>query len=114
MADITEAERATFDDEVFEPSIPVVVEFRADWCEICQELEPVVEGLADEFEGAIKIVTVDIDQEGRLANQYEVADVPTFIAFYRGNSLKRRSGKLNADDVEGIFDFLTDLPRVAA
>jgi len=114
MAHTTEVERSTFDREVFGPSIPVVVEFRADWCDICKELAPVVEKLADTHEGAIEVVTVDIEQEGRLANQYEVPDVPTFIAFYRGNSLKRRSGELTADDVEEIFDVLTDLPRVAA
>lgn len=114
MSDITEAERSTFDEEVFEPSIPVVVEFRTDWCETCEELESVVEGLADEYEDTINIVTVDVDEEGRLANEYHIADVPTFIAFFRGNSLERRSGELTADDVEEIFEFLTDLPRVAA
>jgi len=114
MSNVTEADRRSFDEEVFDPSIPVVVEFRTDWCEICEELEPVVEELADEYEDTIKVVTVDVAEEGRLANDYHVADVPTFIGFYRGNSLERRAGRLSADDVEEIFETFLNLPRVAA
>lgn len=114
MSEIIEADRTNFDERVLEPSTPVVVEFRTDWSEVCEELEPVVEGLAEEYEETIEIVTVDVEEEGRLANRFHIADVPTFIAFFRGNSLDRRSGELSADDVEEMFEFLTDLPRVAA
>lgn len=114
MADIVEAERRTFDEEVFEPPEPVVVEFVTDWCDTCQELEPVVEELAETHADEIRVVTVDVESEGRLANEYHVADVPTFIAFVRRNSLKRISGDVTADDVEELFDYLVNLPRLVA
>ena len=114
MSDIVQADRSTFRDEVHEASNPVVVEFYTDWCETCQELEPVLEELAETYDGAIKVVTVDLDEEGRLANELHIADVPTLIGYHRGNSLKRRSGTLAADDVEAMFEFLASLPRVAA
>lgn len=114
MSDIVQVDRSNFYDAIEEASIPVVVEFFTDWCETCQELEPVVEELADEYEETIRVLTVDLDEEGRLANEFNVANVPTFLAFFRGNSLKRKSGDLTANEVESIFEYLTQLPRVAA
>lgn len=114
MADIVEADRETFYERIEEADTPVVVEFRADWCDVCKELDPVVEEIADEYEGTLEFLTVDIDESGRLANELHVPDVPTFIAYFRGNSLKRISGDVASDDIEAIVDFLTDLPRVAA
>jgi len=114
MSDIVELDRTNFEQEVRRASEPVVVEFVTDWCEFCEELEPVVEELADEYDCVIETARVAVDEHGRLANNYQIADVPTFIAFHRGNILKRDSGELSADDLEAIFEYLADLPRVAA
>lgn len=114
MSDITDLDRTNFDEKVRRATKPVVVEFVTDWCEFCEELESVVDELADEHEEAIEVARVDVGEEGRLANEYHIADVPTFIAFHRGNMLKRKSGDLSADEVEEIFEYLADLPRVAA
>lgn len=114
MSDIVELDRTNFERDVRRTSEPVVVEFVTEWCEFCEELEPVVDELADEYEGTIKVARVAVDEHGRLANEHQIADVPTFMAFHRGNLLKRKSGEMTADDVEAIFEYLADLPRVAA
>lgn len=114
MSNIVEADRTNFHEEVKRASTPVVVEFATDWCKFCTELEPVVEELADEYEGSVKVVRVDVEENGRLANEFHIADLPTFFGYFKGNSLKRKSGNLTADDVEEIFDYLVDLPLAAA
>ncbi|MFB6352332.1 MAG: thioredoxin family protein [Bradymonadaceae bacterium] len=114
MSEIIELDRTNFDQEVRRASMPVVVEFVTNWCEFCEELEPVVEELAEDYDGTIKVARVAVDEHGRLANDYHIADVPTFLAFHRGNILQRKAGELTADDVEAMFGYLTDLPRVSA
>ncbi len=111
---ILKTDRREFEAEVRESAIPVVVEFRADWCDHCQELEPVLDELADTYEGTIRTMTVDIDDESRLANDYHIAAIPTFIGFHHGNMLKRISGELGAEALEELFEYLANLPHVSS
>lgn len=115
MSEIVELDRSNFEEEVRDTSRPVVVEFVTDWCETCEELDETVEEMADEYGETIKVGRVSVDEQGRLANNYQIADVPTFIVFFRGNVLKRKSGEASsADVVEDLFTYLADLPKVAA
>lgn len=115
MSEIVELDRSNFEEEVREADRPVVVEFVTEWCETCEELDETVEKLADEHAETTKVGRVSVDEQGRLANDHQIADVPTFIVFFRGNVLKRKSGEeLTADDVEDLFTYLADLPKVAA
>lgn len=115
MSEIVDLDHSNFEEEVREASRPVVVEFVTDWCETCEELDQTVEEMADEYAETVKVGRVAVDEQGRLANNHQIADVPTFIVFFRGNVLKRKSGEeLTADDVEALFEYLADLPKVAA
>jgi thioredoxin 1 len=74
----------TFDQDVLASPIPVLVDFTATWCAPCQKLAPILEDLAGEYKGKVKIGKVDIDQDQELAMRYGVMSVPTVITFKGG------------------------------
>jgi len=84
MNGLTNVSEEDFDKEVLMSSIPVVVDFYADWCGPCRVLEPIMEMLAKKFEGTVKFVRVDVDSNQDLAAQYNVVSIPTVIFFSKG------------------------------
>lgn len=81
-----------FTSEVISSNLPVLVDFTAVWCGPCRMLEPIVAQLAEELEGKIKIVKLDVDENGDLAIQYQVMGVPTLILFSKGQAVERLTG----------------------
>jgi thioredoxin 1 len=82
MADaVTEA---TFDQEVLKSDTPVIVDFWAEWCGPCHAVAPVLDRIAAEREGKLKIVKVNIDEEQGLALKYGVQSIPNMILFEKG------------------------------
>jgi thioredoxin 1 len=82
MADaVTES---TFDQEVLQSETPVLVDFWAEWCGPCHAVAPVLDRIAEERNGQLKIVKVNIDQEQGLAQRYGVSSIPTMILFKAG------------------------------
>lgn len=75
----------TFDTIVKNSKVPVVVDFWAEWCGPCKMIAPVLENLAEEYDGQILIGKVDIDTNPSLAELYEVRSIPTLIVFINGN-----------------------------
>ena len=88
---IIEGTKANFKKEVLQSKVPVLVDFNAEWCPPCQALHPILEELADERDD-FKIVSVDIDDQDELAEEYEVSSIPCLIAFKDGEELDRRIG----------------------
>ena len=80
-----------FQKEVLESTLPVLVDFNATWCPPCQALHPILEEIADEG-GDFKIVAVDIDDEGELAEKYNVSSIPCLILFDGGEEVDRKVG----------------------
>jgi len=76
-----------FDAEVKEASEPVIVDFWAEWCGPCKMLTPVLEEIAGEQDGALKIVKVNVDENQELAAQYDISAIPTLLVF-QGGELK--------------------------
>ncbi len=83
-----------FEEEVLKSDIPVLVDFYAEWCGPCKMLGPVIEDLAVEYEGKVKIGKVNVDLAEELAMRYQVQSVPTLILFKNGQVVKRLSGAL--------------------
>ena len=81
-----------FQREVLESHQPVLVDFTAVWCGPCKMLEPVVKDLADEWNGRVKIVKLDVDQDANIAMQYQVMGVPTLMLFNDGEARERLTG----------------------
>ncbi len=82
----------------------VVVDFAATWCGPCKMLGPILEDLSGEYEGKIKFLKVDVDDDADLAMQYKISSVPALIAFKNGEVIDKQIGLKQKDDFMDIFD----------
>ncbi len=83
---------ATFDAEVLKSPIPVLVDFWATWCGPCMRIAPIIEELAAENAGRIKVGKVDVDENQEKAAEYGVQSIPTLILFKNGEMVERIVG----------------------
>lgn len=88
---------SSFDQMVLQSSVPVLVEFGAEWCGPCRQMEPVLEQLSNEWKGKIQLAKVDVDESVSLTMQFQVMSVPTLILFVNGEARQRVSGKQPRD-----------------
>lgn len=87
----------TFQDEVLDARVPVVVDFWAPWCGPCRVVAPEVEKLAGRADGAVKFVKVNIDENRDIAMKYGVMSIPTIAKFERGSVVAQAVGAKGAD-----------------
>jgi thioredoxin 1 len=92
MSDVIKIAEETFSDEVLASTIPVLVDFYADWCGPCRALDPALRDLAREYAGEARIVKVDVEAAPRLKEAYTVASLPTLILFRQGEIVERIVG----------------------
>ncbi len=95
---------ANFEEEVLKSELPVLVDFYADWCNPCKMMAPIVEKLAEEYEGKYKIGKCNIDANMPLAQKYRVASIPTFMIFKGGEVVDTFGGSMPADDLRDKLD----------
>jgi thioredoxin 1 len=74
----------TFEQEVLQSDKPVIVDFWAEWCGPCHAVAPVLDKIAEERQGELKLVKVNIDEERELSDRYGIASIPTMILFKNG------------------------------
>ncbi len=81
-----------FDAEVINSEVPVLVDFWASWCGPCKMIAPIIDQLADDFEGKAKIAKVNVDEQRDLAVKFRVMSIPTLILFKDGQVLDQIMG----------------------
>jgi len=96
-----------FNEEVLKSNIPVLVDFWASWCPPCKVVEPILEELAQEYQGKAKIGKLNVDRNPGLGAKYEITGVPTFIIFNKGEIKDRAmAAKSKAELKKMIEKFL--------
>jgi thioredoxin 1 len=101
MTDMQYVTETDFQSEVLNASEPVLVDFTATWCQPCKMLDPVVKQLAQDWQGRVKVVKLDADQNPNLMVQYGVMGIPTLMLFKGGEIKERISGYQTRDKLAG-------------
>ena len=97
----------TFDQEVLQSDRPVIVDFWAEWCGPCHAVSPVLDKIAEERAGELKLVKINVDEEQELMIQYGVQSIPTIILFKEGSPAAAVIGARPKGDIErglGLVD----------
>lgn len=94
----------TFNAEVINSDMPVLVDFFATWCGPCKMVGPILEKLSEDYEGKIKFTKLDIDQAQPLAMKYEVFSVPSMLIFKNGEEAGRIVGALPPSELSRKID----------
>ncbi|NLD73641.1 MAG: thioredoxin [Chloroflexi bacterium] len=92
MSDVTAVSQDTFAEEVLQAELPTLVDLWAEWCAPCRMLSPVVENLAREQAGRLKVTKLDVQEHAALAAEYGVTTIPTLLLFVNGEVKERITG----------------------
>ena len=92
-----------FEAEVLKSELPVLADFWAEWCVPCKMIAPVLQEIASEQSGKIKIAKVNVDDQGELASQFGIVSIPTLLLFKGGEVVNKQVGAGSKDAIEAVF-----------
>ncbi|MCZ7552727.1 MAG: thioredoxin [Anaerolineae bacterium UTCFX2] len=103
MAEIQKTSENTFQQQVLDADLPVLVDFTAVWCQPCKQLDPIVKQLAQDWDGKVKVFKLDVDDNPQIAIDYQIMGVPTLMLFKSGQPIERVSGLQSKDRLQNKF-----------
>ena len=92
-----------FEQEVLQSQIPVLLDFWADWCGPCRMAAPIIDEIAAETEGKVKVGKVNVDTDIELAQRYRIASIPTFLIFKNGELTEKAVGLQSKEDLMDLL-----------
>jgi len=101
---VQEVSDTSFESDILKSSVPVLVDFWAPWCGPCRTVGPIVDELANQYAGKIKVAKVNVDESQQVAFQYQVTSIPTFILFKNGRVADRVLGALPRSEFVRFID----------
>ena len=103
---LKEINQDNFEVEVLQSEIPVLIDLWAPWCGPCRALTPIVEAIADEYEGKLKVVKLNVDESPTIAANYQVMSIPTLLIFKEGQVEAQLIGLVSKDKIISKFESL--------
>ena len=92
--EVIKVTQGSFEEEVIKSDGPVLVDFWAEWCGPCRMIAPLVEELAKDYQGKVKVCKLNVDEEREIALQYSIRSIPTLILFKEGKPVEQIIGAL--------------------
>lgn len=93
-----------FEDEVLKSELPVLLDFWADWCGPCKMMSPVVDALAEELDGRVKVGKVNVDEQSALALKYQIMSIPTLVVMKNGVFEGKAIGVQSREEVLALLN----------
>ncbi len=101
---VSETDQDKFASEVLQATKPVLVDFYADWCGPCKQMSPVIEKLANQYDGRLQVYKVNIDKNPKLVAKYNIQSIPTFIIYKNGASVENFAGSMPRTELAAAID----------
>ena len=100
---VIEVNKENFEAEVLKSNVPVLADFNATWCGPCRSMKPMLDELAAENKG-YKIISIDIDENDELAEDYDVTSIPCLVVFKGGEEVNRSVGLIPKDAIAALVE----------
>ena len=101
---VAQVSDASFEGDILKSEVPVLVDFWAPWCGPCRSVAPIVDDLANEYAGKLKVAKINVDESTEVAMRYQITSIPTFILFKDGQVADRALGALPKSEFIKLID----------